>query len=389
MEDTPVKTFKLFAILITEEADWKKAERVFAIIRNDWSKDKWGNPVYGREYSYSFAAYRPQGPLPHFARGGFNTAQEAEQVARQEFLRWRSGHVEPGTRMKRHMVWRSQYRRRRYLEHVGEDELIQRFKDVMSNQTVLTEDLKIGLHPIQHGGEYWGVMFTHILEECVLRKYKYPEPFAYHISDALIPKFDWPGLSRAVEQFNKLNLQPGSFLVKFGKAEHLRDTLETGTIRILPASHYGDPSLNQAIKDSELQVQFFDLPAEVKLEVVDGKTGKPKGHIQPTGNVAYTLESNSNYYAYCMTSALSIRLFGDFEANACLIVRSPSDFIVRIAEAFYRLKPAWKCISGNVDYYDPFNVEPSRLGVHFSKHFVLLIKRSFEWCGYRRVRNAT
>ena len=368
--------FELSPVLITDEADWNKTERVFAIIRNDWSKDKWRNPYYGHEYSYSFAAYGAQAPLPRQVRGGFNTAEAAEEASRKEFQQWRDGHVESGTRMERHMAWRTQYRRRRYLQYLSEDELIQRFKDVMCNQTVLTEDLKIGLHPIGQLGEFWMIMFTHILEECVMRKYKYPAPFAYHVSDAQIPKYDWPGLSTAVAQINKLALDPGTFLVKFGKAKYLRRSFEMGVIRIMPASFYTDPSLNQAIKDSELQIHFFGLPSEVKLEVFDGKTGKPKGRMRPNGNLRYTLEARSDYYVYCLSSAFSIRLFGDFEADSCLIIRRP-DFMVRVAEEFNRAQAGWECIAGNVDYYDPLNVKGSELGVQFSKHFRFAYQQEF------------
>ncbi len=184
-------------------------------------------------------------------------------------------------------------------------------------------------------------------------------------------------MSKVVAEFNRLGLKPGTFLVKFGRAKYLRRSLEEGVIRIMPASFYADPSLNQAIKDAELQIKFFCLPSEVQLEAFDGKTGKPKGHIKTEGNVTYTLEANSNYYAYCLTSALSIRLFGDFEADSCLIVKSGGDFIVRMAEAFNRLNPGWECISGSVDYFDPFDVEGSKLGVHFAKHFRFAYQQEF------------
>lgn len=191
--------------------------------------------------------------------------------------------------IKRHELWRLQYRSRRYLEHLSQDELITRFNDVFTNQLLLNEQLKISFHPINEEGEYWMIIFTHILEEFVLRGYKPPEPIGERFQEVQIPKYDWAGLPKAVESFKKINLVQGQFLLKYGKYEYLQSCLEEGKLRIMPASSYDDSSLNPAIRDAELEIKFAGIPSEVKMEVFDGKTGQPKGFITPTGNVNYTL----------------------------------------------------------------------------------------------------
>jgi hypothetical protein len=262
-----------------------------------------------------------------------------------------------------------QYRARRYLEHLSEDELIQRAKDVIANQTTLTEEYKIGLHPTQEGGEYWGILFTHILEECALRNYRYPEPFAYRLHDTQIPKYNWPGISKALQVFKAMNLTAGSFLVKFGQYKYLHSTLEAGLIRIMPASYYDDPSLNQAIRDSELQISLLVLPSEGNLEAVDEKTGKSKGILKPIGNINYTLQSSTNYYAYCLASTYSSRLFGDFEADCCLIIKHPQQFVERLIQAFHTKLPEYQPFAEAIKYFDPLNANEADLNVFFSKHF--------------------
>ncbi|WP_459991228.1 hypothetical protein [Methylosoma difficile] len=268
--------------------------------------------------------------------------------------------------------WRMQYRTRRYLEHLNEDELVKRFKDLLANITALTEAddmFKIGLQPITEGGGYWAELGTHILEECVLREYEYPAPFAYKLSDSQIPKHKWPGLQKAQQAFKLMNLKEGSFLVKFGKYEYLRPTLDTGLVRIMPASYYDDPSLNSAIRDSELEVSIFGLPSETKIEAICGKTGESKVLIEPIGNIKYTRQSSTNYYAYCLASAYSPRLFGDFEADCCLIIKNPCQFVELLMLEFYKKYPDFSASSESVHYFDPLNAKSANLDVFFSKHF--------------------
>lgn len=71
--------------------------------------------------------------------------------------------------MKRHEMWRGQYRSRRYVEHLADDEVRQRAKDVFLNMLVITEEAKIGLPPINPESTCWMILWTHVLEEFVIR----------------------------------------------------------------------------------------------------------------------------------------------------------------------------------------------------------------------------
>ncbi|MDQ3179392.1 MAG: hypothetical protein M3Q33_02610 [Acidobacteriota bacterium] len=242
---------------------------------------------------------------------------------------------------------------------------------------LLSEELKISFHPINEEGIYWWTIFTHILEEFVLRGYKPPEPIGKRFEEIQIPKYDLEGLPNAVESFKKMSLIQGQFLLKYGKYKYLQSCLEEGKIRIMPASSYDDPSLNHAIRDAELEIKFSGIPSEIKMEVFDGKTGQPKGFITPTGNLNYTLKSRTSYYVYCLANKYSLRMYGDFEADCCLVIKDPDKFIQKLIKVFSSQLTDYKVIVNDCNYFDPLNARADNLDVYFSKHFRFSYQKEF------------
>ena len=72
----------------------------------------------------------------------------------------------------------------------------------------------------------------------------------------------------------------------------------------------------------------------------NGKTGEYKGDIQPK-NFVYTTRSKTNYYVYCLSLVFAPRLFLDFDADACLVIRKPSDFQEMILTTFENKMQGW------------------------------------------------
>ncbi len=71
------------------------------------------------------------------------------------------------------------------------------------------------------------------------------------------------------------------------------------------------------------------------------------------------------------------RLFDDFEADACLLVRDLNNFGLRLLRAFAALAGMTKCAHGSVHYEDPLHpVGPHHL-VEMTKHFRYEYQR--EW----------
>src|SRR5258708_20703851 len=71
--------------------------------------------------------------------------------------------------IEQHELWRLSYRGRRYLQHSSEDALWERFRDVVANIISLSPSGMIEMLAPEDGGAYWLKIFTHILEECILR----------------------------------------------------------------------------------------------------------------------------------------------------------------------------------------------------------------------------
>lgn len=264
--------------------------------------------------------------------------------------------------MKRHELWRQQYRARRYLEHLNMEELAQRMRDLTCNMTILTNDGKLGPRPIEDGGSYWIELFTHGLEEYGLRN----EDFTPGLMEkTVLPKPTWPERPKSAEVIQGRKLEPDKYIVKYGKSDYLKK----GLLRISPASKYNDPSLNPTIRDDELKKSIYGLPSEVKLELLDKKTGMPKQRIEPIGNVKLTKESITDYFVYCVSCVYDLRLFDDFEADCCLIIHNPSEFTKRLNVAFFQRIPTRIAYQRKVNYIDPLNGKADDLDVYSSKHF--------------------
>jgi len=256
---------EVYSILLSEsEATKEGAEGVYATNRNDYARDH-GKPIFGQEYGYRMWGVQLHGPIPAESRAGFSTAQLAEDAARREYKEWRAGKIPAGTQMKRHQAWRTAYRLNRYLEYLTEDELCERYGEIQNNLFTLTEDRQWGFLPMDEVGDYLSSIETHVLEECVLRKYVYPHPLDRCMNDWQFPNYDWPGIEQAVAAHKSRTFVPGHFLIKYGKLIHLLPAYEEGKIRINPASIYSDPSLNRAIRDDELELSIYYHPREQRI----------------------------------------------------------------------------------------------------------------------------
>jgi hypothetical protein len=287
------------------------------------------------------------------------------------------GTTQTSTRLQRDQFWRLQYMQRRYLEHITDDDLAQRTRDVICNLTVLTDEGKVGLLVPDHVGAYWMEIFTHILEEYSLRGNGLPHGL---MKGASLPKPTWPHRPRAEALLKNAQFDPALHMVKFGKAEYLRHA-SGGRWRITPASFYKDPSLGTARQDHELKRTVFGLQNEVEITILNQQTGEPIAKTHPIGDLAVTQESRTDYYVICLSRSLSLRLFDDFtQSDSCIIIRNIPEFVRRIFAAFRRLLSGWHGKMRDVMYYDPFN-PPRERDLFFSKHFGYAYQREirFVW----------
>lgn len=266
--------------------------------------------------------------------------------------------------LPRHEQWRLEYRRRPYLAEASDSALDQRFKDVINNLATLTYEGKVGILPIGPEGIPWMILFTHILEEYERRKLNYPSG-----EDMPFPKPTATDLPKSVAALEKIQMpHRGQALVKLGKRNHMQELYEIGKIRISPAASYSDPSLNFAMRDDELKIEQITPGSEVTLTYQDQRSGEQRT-TKPIGEVIYTNSLATNYFVYCMSHTLSYRLFDDFEADSCVIIREPEVFGSRFLEVVKTHLPDWLDWNQEVEYIDPYLHRKEEIDLVFSKHF--------------------
>jgi hypothetical protein len=255
--------------------------------------------------------------------------------------------------MQLHEMWHHAYRQWRYLEHATGEELKQRLSYLMSNMSDFTADGKLALkNPHEEG--LWVEYFTHVLEEYALR--------GEAIAPEMVQKehFDWRryvSLKRAYELWKGRELPLGSYLLKFSKLKYLRPFLNVGNLRIMPASSYQDPSLNFSIRDSELEFTQELYGAKVHSPPNrDYSIPRDKWVEMPIiGNVKSTVKSFSDYYISCFPYSYEYRLYDDFEAEGCMLIKDPVRFAKSLKARMEEFLPGWNLLYGGVDYLDPYH----------------------------------
>lgn len=265
------------------------------------------------------------------------------------------------------------------MEHLKEDELQQRAKDVFNNMLLLNEESKISLPKISRETEKWMILWTHVLEEFVIRFGPYPAGFKNgFMKNVRIPDPRSVLAPKAANAVKTTSLPSGEYLFKYSKSIYLKQAINEKKIRISPASSYDDPSLNLAIRDKELELSINPSPSELKMKAYDGKTGEYKGDISPS-NFVHTTRSKTNYYVYCLSLSFSPRLFLDFDADACLIIRKPSEFQEKILSAFEAKVQNWSGVGQKVCYIDPLNCPIGDIDVFSSKDFRYAYQREYRF----------
>lgn len=266
--------------------------------------------------------------------------------------------------MKRHEYWRQQYQSDRYMEFMSHDELEDRFKDILCNLTILSGKGQISLPSISGRGEYWMILFTHVLEEFCIRFGPYPNGLRKDfLKDASIVKPTFPEEPKAKTEIEKIGGIKPNRLYKFGKNKWLKDAFRYGKIRIAPASIYNDSSLNKAIQDDELS---FNIQLRNSNFVVRNEQGN---EIPTFGKVVYQLQSKTNYFVHCFAANYTFREFDDFEGDVCIVIRDHRPLIQKMMAAVRKIKPELNGFASGVRYIDPLNCSPKEVDIFFAKHF--------------------
>ncbi len=257
--------------------------------------------------------------------------------------------------------WRKMYLSNRYLSQLKKSELESRLDDILLNMLVFSED---GLPSFNQTIQMKGLVerFIHLDEEGIQRGNPIPNNL---LEDASRYLCKYQNVRRAIKAWGNREPIMGEYLVKFSKRKYLTQMIDSGKIRVNPASFYDDPSLNQAVQDKELS-QILVLPQGTNLKRKMG-SGNYK-EIEGILNISLTKKSPTDFYVYCMTKLYQHRLFDDFNADACLLIYDINKFTKRFLDYLKKDYSDWLLASGEVYYYDPFfPISPSN--IPFNKHF--------------------
>ena len=295
--------------------------------------------------------------------------------------------------------WDQEYIANRYCRHESRQELNQRFQDIQVNTQVLKPSGKIGLTT----DELWYQLMQHVIVEMLLRG----EPPTVWNHDPRVkvarPFFDGE-LCRKAASVVSARGTAHDVIVKYGKRQHMEDLYNKGLVYMNVASEYDKSTHNQAVRDDERSIvvkggyfpkestqSFYNkdtIPDNIQEGIDNGEIGfsaiyKCPG-LKSDQYADISINTLMDYWMFCMADVLDQRLFADFEADSCVIIRR-KPFIERLLSRSRLLLPNVHRIFGSINYIDPLgalstNVPLNRsLRVYMTKVFRYAYQREFRF----------
>ena len=168
------------------------------------------------------------------------------------------------------------------------------------------------------------------------------------------------------------------------------------------ATTCNESALNHAVREHELAiafkggyiratnpVQFYDSAHPPPESVADTGVGFRSMHELPQlrGDqcASLTIRMETDYWMFCMADVLDQRLFADFEAHCCLIIRR-RPFVERVLHAATLQLPNVDPYLGRVQYVDPLGAWPA--GVRVTRCMPIHMTKVFRYAYQREVRLA-
>lgn len=278
-----------------------------------------------------------------------------------------------------HEIWRAQYRERRYARHLAQPELDRRCRDILVNLLTLRADGKISVQPSPDAVGRWTELFTHVLEEFRLRHGPSPAGFSQNVLHSE-PFPDYVGAlgGRATAVLAARTAELGGVVVKYGKRQYMEALYRDGALRVQPASFYAKPGHNGAVRDDELALGLsFALSREDVVALVRNPQDVPVN--APEQRLNLELRSPGDYWMFCASTAVEPRLFVDFDADACVIVRDQAAFRARLAVATLAALGPHTARDAPALYVDPLLPDTVKVDVRFAKHFRYAYQREYRF----------
>lgn len=275
---------------------------------------------------------------------------------------------------ERHNEWTREYHANPYCRHETREELHQRYQDIWVNTLVLKPSGRMGLTT----DENWYRLQQHVITE-LLRRGEPPTPSNRHPRVPEAQSFFDGELCRKAARVVAARGTDHDVLVKYGKREHMEALLREGNLYVNSATSYNASVHNQAVRDDELAITFKGgdvLPAN---PVRSRDRAQPPSEGVADRSVAFrpihelpelpedqyssmTIRMPTDYWMFCLADVLDQRLFADFQADCCLIIRR-QPFLERVLRAATMQLPTVDPYFGRVQYVDPLGAAPAGLPV--------------------------
>jgi hypothetical protein len=283
--------------------------------------------------------------------------------------------------LPRHIAWRRQYDARRYARHLSQTELNRRIRDVFLNLLRLGHDAKIGPAALMTD-EYaiWLEKWFHVLEEMELRHGPYPAGITRDILHSEpFPNFASELADKAARKMSSLALKQGDAFIKFGKPDLLQKLYEKGMLRLQPASFFANKEHNGAVRDDELSLDVsLALSRDDIVKIVRNPEDVPQDAPDQRANIRF--KSPTDYWLYCVTTSVQPRLFVDFQAHACVIIRDKRKFTELLQTAATKSLAAASSRNGPAIYVDPLLPKTANVFVPFAKPFGYSYQEEHRFC---------
>ena len=305
--------------------------------------------------------------LPTIVKMGATPLETPQLWADSSLPKWVSDQP-----VQRHIAWRRQYDARRYARHLSQTELNQRIRDILVNL--------LAVDRITNESALLLEKFTHVLEEMQLRYGPYPAGFRQDILHSEpFPNFASELAEKAAKQLSPLGLKRGDVFIKFGKRAHMERLHESGALRIQPATYFARTDHNGAVRDDELTLSLsLALSRHDIVKVVKNPQDLPPN--APEQRVDVKLQSPTDYWLYCVTNSVEPRLFIDFNADSCVIIRDRARFGQILCEASRQWLGGAAMNDGPMTYVDPLLPKTAEVFVPFVKHFRYTYQDEHRFC---------
>ena len=268
-------------------------------------------------------------------------------------------------------AWYLEYYDMPYMHHLTKDEFIVRWNDVFSNLTTITEDNKVSIGDPRKNR--WIICFSHLLAESQFRG-----GVPKNTSESLIKQNNYSFL-KSPKTNPAASIWKKPYIYKFGSKKWLKESYNNCEIRLMSASYYDDPSLNEAQKDKEMEFNFEISPQHLKgLSGLTGMSDIDQAIKKEGFNIS--IQHNSDFLIWCGSTQFDPRVHYGFGYDAVLIIKDKKRFKMSLEKSTHSIDGRWSIECGPVRYLDPMLDHDHQISVPFSKHFRFEYQSEYRVC---------